>query len=187
MIELLVVIAIVGLLAGFILVSLNAARDKARMAVAAQNQRQLQKATEMYVSDIGFYPPDVNRGWDPGFGRALPYNTDLGTDCATNSEDCPSCPQCPSDWKTIVQNNWRGPYIVWPPDTPWKGEYDYNYWPSGASRYGCSVGPGIYIGVQRNYNDQNGIPPAAEQRLLDEKLDSDGCFNGESQMILMKL
>ena len=105
----------------------------------------------------------------------------------TNAADCPACPQCPVDWITQVQNKWRGPYIGSWPSTPWGGKYDYNYWPAGASRYGCTIPAGIYIGVQGDYNDNNMIPADAEQQLLNQKLDSDGCLDGESQMILYGL
>ncbi|PIS22574.1 hypothetical protein COT50_01165, partial [candidate division WWE3 bacterium CG08_land_8_20_14_0_20_41_10] len=64
---------------------------------------------------------------------------------------------------------------------------DYNYWPVGANRYGCTISPGVYIGVQGDYTDQNTIPASAEQDMIDKNLDSDNCLNGESQMLLIKL
>ena len=76
LIELLVVIAIVGLLASVVLVSLNQARQESRVAAALVNQQNLRKAVELYLSDMGFYAPDVNRGWDPGFAKAFPYFCD---------------------------------------------------------------------------------------------------------------
>ncbi len=188
LVELLVVIAIVWLLATVVIFSVNKAREKARIVASAQVQRQLQKATELYVGDMGFYPPDVGRGWDPGFAKPLPYNLDNGQDCATNPAACPSCSQCPTDWINQVLANWGGPYIAaWPPNTPWNGEYDYNYWPAGASRYGCTDPPGVYVGIQGDYSNNNTIPPSDEQEMLDKQYDSDGCLNGESQMKLFGL
>ena len=187
LIELLIVIAIIGLLATIVMVSLNSARMKAKTVVAAQTQRQLQRSAELYYDDMGFYPPDVGRGWDPGFTKALPNNKDTGANCASNPSDCPACAWCPPDWITQAQAKWKGPYIQFWPDTPWGGKADYNYWPDGASRYGCAVAPGIYIGMQGDYSDNNKIPADAEQELLNKHLDSDNCLNGESQLLLHKL
>lgn len=185
LIELLVVVAIIGVLASVILIALNKTKNKAYIAATAQTQRELQKAVELYYSDTGFYPPDVGRGWDPGLFKPLPYNLDTGKDCNTNGADCPSCSNCPSDWITQVQNNWQGPYVgFWPPNTPWGGEYDFNYWPMTVDRYGCIVQPGIYVGAQGDYSNSHTIPAEAEQELLNKKLDNDGCLNGESQILL---
>ncbi len=187
LIELLVVVAIIGLLASVITVGLSKVRDKAKNSVALSNQRQLQKAIELYYNDMGFYPPDVNRGRDPGISKALPYNKDLGFDCATNPADCPTCTTCPTDWVSQAQNKWRGPYVaIWPNTAPWGGKYDYNNWDTTTTRYGCDVPPGIYIGTQRNYDDSNPIPQASEQWFLDQKMDADNCLNGESQLQLIR-
>ena len=190
LLELLIVIGIIGILSAITVLVINPSiLNKVKASTAANDQSQLQGAAVLYRTQIGFYPPDVNRGWDPGLAKPLPYNPDTGADCAVNPGDCPSCPNCPSDWITRVQNNWQGPYIVnWLRNTPWNGKYDYNNWSSGVIRNGnCNVPPGIYIGVQGDYKDQNPIPASAEQLMLDRGLDSDGCLNGESQMLLKKL
>lgn len=188
LIELLVVIAIIGILSSVAFISLRGAPEKAKTVAAVQAQKTLQKASTLYALAMSFYPPDVGRGWDPGFAKPLPYNIDTGQDCAVNPADCPACTWCPFDWVSQVQAKWQGPYIAaWPPYTPWKGKYDYNYWPVGANRYGCTISPGVYIGVQGDYTDQNTIPASAEQDMIDKNLDSDNCLNGESQMLLIKL
>jgi prepilin-type N-terminal cleavage/methylation domain-containing protein len=182
LIELLVVISIIGVLASVVLISLNGARDKAKIAKAVADARQLTVALELYFDDMGFYPPDVNRGWDPGFGTILPSNFDTG------QTDTPACPHCPIDWVNQVQAKWKGPYVARFPNTsPWDGKYDYNYWDVITDRYGCTVPAGIYFGVQGDYNNNHIIPAAAEQALIDKGYDSDKCINGESQMLLYKL
>ena len=187
LIELLVVVAIIGLMSSIVFSLVAKSRENARRVVALQTQRQLQKAIELYYNDMGFYPPDVNRGWDPGISQALPYNKDLGKDCATNSADCPVCTNCPSDWVSQAQAKWRGPYVTqWPNTAPWGGKYDYNNWDTATVRYGCTVQPGIYIGTQRNYDESNPIPPSEEQWFLSQNLDADYCSNGESQLVLIR-
>lgn len=182
LIELLVVIAIIGLLASIIFISINSAREKGKAAEAVSTADAFRKAVELYNYQIGFYPPDTNRGWDPGFMKSLPWNPDTG---ATAIQDCP---HCPSDWQTQAQTKWDGPYLSsWPNFTPWGGKYDYNYWPLRSERYGCSVPSGIYIGIQRDYSDNNQISQKAEQWMLDNKIDADNCLNGEAQLILFSL
>jgi len=182
LVELLVVIGIVGLLSSIILLNLRDAREKSRVASAGGTARNLRLASELYYADMGFYPPDVNRGWDPGFMQPLPYNPDTG------DHTLPSCDHCPADWDTIVQAKWSGPYLgFWPQFTPWGGKYDYNYWSTATTRYGCIVPAGIYVGVQGDYNNQHTIPVYAEQLMVNQGYDTDGCINGESQMILIKL
>lgn len=182
LIELLVVIGIIGLIASITLVSLRDSREKGKAANAGGTARNLRLATELYYADMGFYPPDVNRGWDPGFTHRLPYNPD------TDQTTTPACPHCPANWTTILNQKWNGPYIsFWPQSTLWGGKYDFNYWDVGTNRYGCIVAPGIYIGIQGDYSNQHTIPAYAEQLMIDQQYDSDGCLNGESQMILIDL
>ena len=61
LIELLVVISIIGLLASIILVALNGARQKARVAKRAGDLEQISKALELFYNDNqNSYP---NPGW----------------------------------------------------------------------------------------------------------------------------
>lgn len=184
LIEILIVIGIVAILATVVLVSLNLPGrfQQSKVTQAISDASALKAATQLYFADMGFYPPDVNRGVDPGFTRSLPYRPD-GSSGAMGI----NCNHCPSNWQTIVAQKWRGPYLVsWPIVTPWGGKYDYNYWGSPATRYGCIVPAGIYAGVQGDYNNRNTIPSSAEQDLINKRYDGDSCLNGESQLILIK-
>lgn len=62
LIEVLVVIAIIGILGAIVLVSVNAARDEARLATAKQEMRSIYNAAELYHNDHGSYPEDESRG-----------------------------------------------------------------------------------------------------------------------------
>lgn len=178
LIELLVVISIMGLLSvvGYTIFSTTVRKGKIAQAVSIA--KDLQKATDLYLTGTGYYPPDLNRGWDPGYTQLIPHNPDDGS----------ICPDCLAGMPVDAQNKWDGPYLTkWPKLTPWGGKYDYNYWPAGMSRYGCTVPAGVYIGIQSDYDDNNAIPAEEEQQMIDMGLDQDGCLNGEVQMKLLSL
>ncbi len=191
LIELLVVIAIIGILASVVLVNLSGAREKAKVAISGKQQRRMTIAVELYYDDMGFYPPDVNRGWDPGLVKPLPWSPDEGTTdppSGTYSDPGTDCSHCPSNWQTSVQNNWSGPYLQrWPRYTPWKGKYDYNYWTTETNRDGCILQPGIYIGVEGDYQDDHTIPEDSEEMMINKGFDEEACLNNESQMLLWPL
>lgn len=191
LIELLMVVGIIGILSGIVMTGVRNAREVVNVVVAGQQQKLMTRAVELYYDDMGFYPPDVNRGWDPGFEKALPWNADVGTNdepeggYTTSGADCS---HCPSNWEAIAEARWSGPYLTtWPRFTPWKGKYDYNYWPEETDRSGCILDPGIYVGVQGNYQNKNTIPDSAEDKMIEKRYDSEDCKNGESQMLLYKL
>lgn len=189
--EILISATIITVLLVLVLLGILGGRESANVARASFVQKQIAEASGFYFVDIGFYPPDVNRGWDPGLVRPLPWNPDAEAGdpppgvFATSGANCS---HCPSNWSEIVQAKWKGPYLAaWPRFTPWRGKYDYNYWGNGAVRYGCTVPPGVYIGIQGDYNNKNTISTSTEQLLIDKLLDADKCINGESQMLLHSL
>ena len=182
LIEALLVLEIIAILTAIAVPQILGAREKAKASTAMTNADAIRRASERYALDVGFYPPDVTRGWDPGFMQPLPFNPDTG------DTTIPECSNCPPDWVAIVQERWKGPYLSkWPTSTPWGGKYDYNNWPLGATRYGYSVPPGIYAGVERDYQNEKGISAIGERFLLDRGLDFDGYRNGESQLRLVSL
>ncbi len=182
LVELLVVLMIIGILLAIAVPSYLTFREKAKANTAMTTAEAIRKAAARYALDVGFYPPDVGRGWDPGLAQPLPVNPDTG------ATDVPVCPQCPANWVQIVQQRWKGPYLTkWPKLTPWGGKYDYNYWPDGAARYGVSVPPGLYVGLQRDYAENSAVSRAGEEFLLQQKLDFDGSVNGESQLRVIPL
>ena len=182
LLELVVVIAIIAILAAIIAPNAFKAIEKAKISRAMADAKALRVGSEGYYADIGFFPPDTCRGDDPGFMKSLPYNPDSG-----GSPHCLSTTGLPSNWQSIVQIYWDGPYLErWPNLTPWAGKYDWNYWPSGATRYGVNIPPGCYVGVQRDYSDHNPIPASSEQIMVDKGFDIDGHVNGEAQLFIRR-
>ena len=192
LVELLVVMSIIGVLSTTVSTAVFNVTKKTQSTTTGQVKSALVRAAQLYWVDMGFYPPDVGRGWDPGFQRKLPWNSDI-----ENGEDVPSnfhspgtdCSHCPHNWEELLDRFWNGPYLTaWPDETAWGGEYDYNYWPTGANRSGgCVVSPGIYAGAQGTYGGGNEITNEAEQLLIEVGLDDDGCINNESQLLLHPL
>lgn len=181
LIELIVVIAIIAVLAGIVAPNAFKAIEKAKVSRAMADAKALRGAALAYYADVGFWPPDVCRGDDPGFTRALPYNPDTG-----GAARCINTAGFPADWQTRVQNSWDGPYLEkWPALTPWAGKYDWNYWPNNTTRYGVVIPAGCYVGIQRDYSDNNPIPAQSEQILVDKGFDADGQVNGESQLLMV--
>ncbi len=183
LIELIVVIAIIAILAAVVAPNAFRAIEKSKITRGMSDSKALRVASEAYYADIGFWPPDVNRGADPGFMQpdaACPERPSqlVGYD--------PVAQGFPANWNNIIQTNWDGPYLEqWPIRTPWAGLYDWNYWPAGAVRYGVTVPPGCYIGIQGDYNDNNHISASSEKTLVDNGFDEDKGVNGESQLLMV--
>ncbi|MDO8500145.1 MAG: hypothetical protein Q7S66_05865 [bacterium] len=183
--ELLIVIAIILILGTIALSAIRSSRQSSNVSAAGYIQGQFAIAAALYASRMGFYPPDVNRGWDPGLVRPLPWNADAEAGSPPPGTSGENCDHCPANWQSIVQSKWDGPYIPqWPRFTPWGGKYDYNYWGSSAVRYGCNISAGVYLGVQGDYDNNNTIPVSAEQEMMKRGFDADNCVNGESQLAL---
>jgi prepilin-type N-terminal cleavage/methylation domain-containing protein len=180
LIELIVVIAIIAILAAVIAPNAFKAIEKSKISRAMADAKVFRTGAFDYYSDIGFWPPDVNRGFDPGFMQAVPWNPEGyggGMGLVTTGY--------PANWQTIVATFWQGPYFIkWPSITPWAGKYDWNHWTAPTNRYGVMVPAGCYVGIQRNYANNNPIPAHSEQLMLDSDFDADLGLNGEVQLML---
>jgi len=136
LIELLVVIAIVGLLSSIVLVSVNAAREKAKISSAKAMVEQLHKIILINYNESGGTSPS-------------PGNTGIGTGCTYWG---------PGTVVGIVNNdgnryaNWLGPFLSEVPKDPWGNCYVMEG-PFGESCPGnpnsvtiCSAGPdGVFL------------------------------------------
>ncbi|MCA9397321.1 type II secretion system protein [candidate division WWE3 bacterium] len=182
LIELLVVMVVTFASLTATWISIRYALDKGNVAEAIAYAKLIADSSDLYLTDMDFYPPDVNRGCDPGFVQKDPTKEPGGWDCETKAY-VPA--YHPSDWQNIVDERWLGPYLkVWNTQTPWGGKYDYNFWPDGAVRNGECLAPGVYIGVQGDYDGNNEIPAHAEERMIELGVDEDLKINGEAQLFI---
>lgn len=118
LIELLVAIAIIGILASIVLASVNSARDKAKIAKAKAQLRNIRTGIDLLVDDTGKWPDGcpVDTTANPEsyldgaqIGLASPPSVgDQGSGCI---------------WTAADIAKWKGPYIQTPLD-PWGRAYD---------------------------------------------------------------
>jgi prepilin-type N-terminal cleavage/methylation domain-containing protein len=197
LIEIVIVMGIIAVLLASVSFALIPALDKAALSQAVSDTLAIEQAVNQYHADMGFYPPDTNRGVDPGLGckpnspGCAQYTDALGniTIC-----DVSGTQNCPIGFNmSTVTNKWKEPYTTWPDKTPWGGEYDYDYWPSPSGRP-CGAGisspvPGIFISI-RSAIDGTGKPKKSiEQSAIASSGDGDRCGvpNGEIMGLFKQL
>ncbi|HEY1042210.1 MAG TPA: prepilin-type N-terminal cleavage/methylation domain-containing protein [Candidatus Paceibacterota bacterium] len=99
LIELLVVIAIIGILSSVVLASLNTARERAKIANAVAQLRELRNVVAAYYADTGRYPADC------------------GLTCTQSTDPY---------LNALGVSGWAGPYFsggVWNLRHPWNGHF----------------------------------------------------------------
>lgn len=102
LIELMVTVAIIGMLAATLIPQVSRMVDRARVSRTAAELKSIETAMNVYLADVGSYPPSV-QDW----GR--PWGADVGL----------------VDRNQVVGthlNLWNGPYLkAWPQRTAWGG------------------------------------------------------------------
>jgi len=138
LIEMIVVIAVIAVLAAIITPNAFKAIEKAKVTRLIGDLNAFRSATLTYYADMGFWPPDVCPDDDPGFTKPDPFNVRSG-----GAPGCLGLYRLPSNWQTIVDSNWNGPYLdKWPLLNPWAGSYDFENWMTPLA---LPDPPGIYM------------------------------------------
>lgn len=125
LIELLVVVAIIGILSSIILSSLGSARDKAKIAKAKSDLRQISNAMYLLADDTGKWPNGCPAGeWEnPEVYLDDPW---AGLSSIISSPGAPSMgsgyTRYSCSWTATDLANWKGPYMNVPLD-PWGNRY----------------------------------------------------------------
>jgi len=136
LIELLIVIAIIGIISSIVLVNLSGAREKAKIAKAKSEIRQVHLAIFALEGDTGQWP-----------GHKTPYVIEEMDDNEICSDGCTyklSDPEAGLLDTDGAYPNWKGPYY---PDSlvdPWGNEYfldtDYDIDPGASSDWKVVIG-----------------------------------------------
>jgi len=154
LIELLVVLAVIGILSGIVLVSLSAGRDKAKIAKAQSEVRQIHLAIFGLEGNAGQWP-----------GHKTTYRIEQTDDneicpdgCAYGLNDCRAGILC--DDFADPYPNWKGPYYPESLIDPWGNEYffdtDYDIG-EGVTKWAVVIGSYGPNGVGNNLYDDDDI------------------------------
>ncbi len=154
LVELVVALGILGLLVGMGFIYSKFVRHKAFMAIFYSDIRQVKIAANRFEQDMGFYPPDVWRGVDPGLIEK--YGWKNGGHSA--------------QWDDLDLSNWNGPYLEnWKDGwkaSPFGGLYDWDNYGAGVDYMGIK-GPAVYLTLKpTSWGGAEGLPlPEFEDQL----------------------
>ncbi|KKU81773.1 MAG: General secretion pathway protein G [Parcubacteria group bacterium GW2011_GWA1_47_8] len=150
LIELLVVISIISLLSSIVFAALGSAREKAKIAAAKAQLKNVETAIALLEHDTGKWPngcppheraePEVSLD-DPKAG--LKERPPLGV---TYNLTLPYC-----EWTVEDRANWKGPYIQTGKD-PWGTSYEFD--PDYSFERDCSglvppISPAVFFGPNK--------------------------------------
>ncbi|MCA9398026.1 type II secretion system protein [candidate division WWE3 bacterium] len=181
-IEVLVAVMVLSVISTVVSMSINSSGSRGQAAEVIRFKKLIEEATDLYLLDSGFYPPEVPKGCDPGFSSKLPDYPDKEITC----ESTTFSPEFqPSNWQSSLSDSWLGPYIdEWPKFSPWDGKYDYDFIPNGLDSGDYCLEPGAYLTLTTNYIDAKPVPEDVEEYLQKENLDVDNTVDGIVHFLL---
>lgn len=146
LVEMLVVIAIIGIIAGIVLVNLSSSREKAKIAVAKAETRNIYNAILLLSSDTEEWPDHQT----PDEVNQVGNNELCPDGCTYKLSDCEAGLVCDDG----LYSNWDGPYIGEIPKDPWGNEYFFDTdYDTGGGNWVAAVGSYGPDGVGNNqYN-----------------------------------
>jgi prepilin-type N-terminal cleavage/methylation domain-containing protein len=159
--ELIIALFVVGILAAIATVHTKLVRHKALMAIFYSDIRQVKIAATRFEHDMGFFPPDVWRGVDPGLIEKYGWQNGGHS----------------SKWDSIDLSLWNGPYLEnwkdgWK-SNPFGGQYDWDNYEEGYSHMGIN-GPAVFLTLKPNsWGGSTGLPlPVFEDQLEEAGVDA---------------
>ena len=154
LVELSIVMGIIAILAAISGVSAKYLRDRARMGIYYGYVHDVKEAALHFKQDLGFFPPDVASGIDPGLVSRNGYLSGWHSPL----------------WETLDLAQWNGPYLHYRrwPENPWGGPFDWNICREVVDcEYGGISQTGIYLSARPSFaGGRDGLPAVQfEQRL----------------------
>lgn len=165
LVELLVVMSIVSFLAVIVMASVKSAREKAKIAKAVTQIRDVKVLFALYVNDTGQFPPSCI----PDEG---PANDPIN--CNKNNDPFLTNPGI---------QGWRGPYgTLWNVKHPWGGHVSYKY--TGITDHGICLNddrPVNEDGSGGGYSDNGGQIPHDILIAIDKIIDDGDLSTGSAK------
>lgn len=156
--ELLIVIGIIAVLTTIVIITLGNTRNKANVTKVVAQIREINTATNLYITDTGKLPPTCSLNCT---AQTDPYLT-----------------------KPSGVTNWNGPYIrggVWNLKHPWSGHFSLEV----GDVTGDGL-PDVYFFLDddapgTHYGDNSGIIPEEELIKIDEAIDDGNLATGNAR------
>ena len=153
LIELIFSMLIISILAALFSITGKWVRDRALFAKFMTDIREIKIGVSRFEQDVGVFPPDVDRGIDPGLASKT------GWKAGGHS----------AKWETLDMKGWKGPYIKAWSRNPWGGLYDWDNYEPGYDYMGIKGGA-VYVTLKpATWGGTDGLPKRDFEIMLEQK------------------